>query len=172
MDDIAEIYHDKITRFLSSKVKTSKDLWATTTNNMKTTENYDENTISLKGVNAPAENFTGTVYVQMLIPKSEQINYSIGSVTFEAGARSNCHTHPAGQNLLVTDGVGLYQEKGKPVKTLNKGDVIFCDPDIEHWHGASADAQMTHLAVTNYTNIVAVVWFKPVTDKEYKGDKK
>jgi quercetin dioxygenase-like cupin family protein len=72
----------------------------------------------------------------------------------------------------VTEGKGLYQEKGKPVKTINKGDTIVCNPDIEHWHGASSESQMTHIAITNYKGDVNVVWLKPVTDEEYKADMK
>ena len=91
-------------------------------------------------------------------------------MTFEPGARSNWHTHPAGQTLLVTEGKGLYQEKGKPIRTLNKGDVILCDADIEHWHGASPESGMTHVAITNYKGDNNVTWLKPVTDEEYKAD--
>lgn len=134
------------------------------------TKDKTENAIFPKGDNAPADYFTGTVYLQMLAPKTENNNFSIGSVTFEPGARSNWHTHPAGQTLLVIEGKGLYQEKGKAVRTLNKGDVILCDPDIEHWHGASSTSQMTHIAITNDNGSGGVVWLKPVTDKEYKAE--
>jgi quercetin dioxygenase-like cupin family protein len=137
---------------------------------METTENKNENTIFPKGEKAPAENFTGAVYVQILAPKNENNNFSIASVTFEPGARANWHTHPAGQTLLVTEGRGLYQEKGKPVRTLNKGDVILCNPDTEHWHGASPESGMTHVVITNYKGDTQVNWLKPVTDEEYKTD--
>ena len=139
---------------------------------MENMENKNENTIFPKGDKAPAENFTGTVYVEMLAPKTENNNFSIGNVTFEAGARSNWHTHPAGQTLLVTDGTGLYQEKGKPVRKINKGDVILCDADIEHWHGASSSSGMTHVAITNSKGDSQVNWLKPLTDEEYKADTK
>ena len=139
---------------------------------MDKTENKNEGAIFPKGEKAPADNFTGTVYVQMLAPKTENNNFSIGSVTFEPGARSNWHTHPAGQTLLVTEGKGLYQEKGKPVRTINKGDVVICDADIEHWHGASPESGMTHVAITNYKGDSNVTWLKPVTDEEYKADAK
>ena len=135
--------------------------------NMENTENKNESEIFQKGDKAPPENFTGTVWVKMLVPKMENIDYSIGNVSFEPNARSNWHTHPAGQILLVTEGRGLYQEKGKPVKSLNKGDVVICDPDVEHWHGAAPDSPVTHIAVTNYKGDVNVVWLRPVTDEEY-----
>src|ERR671921_883 len=88
------------------------------------TVNKNEGAIFPKGEKAPAENFTGTVFLQMLAQKTESNNYSIGSVTFEPGARSNWHTHPAGQTLIVISGRGLYQERGKPMKTINKGETI------------------------------------------------
>src|SRR5687768_15314482 len=144
------------------------------TENAKTekTENKTENTIFPKGEKAPAETFTGTVYVQILAPKTENNNFSVASVTFEPGARANWHVHPAGQTILVTFGKGLYQEKGKPVRALNKGDVILCPPDIEHWHGASSTSEMTHVVITNYKGESQVNWLKPVTDEEYKADAK
>jgi quercetin dioxygenase-like cupin family protein len=139
---------------------------------MEKTESKNENTIFPKGEKAPPENFTGTVYVQMLAPQTENNNFSIASVSFEPSARTNWHTHPAGQTLLVLDGKGLYQEKGKSVRTLNKGNVILCSPDIEHWHGASPESGMTHIAITNYKGDSQVNWLKPVTDEEYKADAK
>src|SRR3982751_3342204 len=87
---------------------------------MATAENKIEG-IFPKGDRAPADYFTGTVYLQMLAQKTESNDYSIGSVTFEPGARSNWHTHPAGQTLIVINGNGLYQEKDKPIRTINKG---------------------------------------------------
>lgn len=132
-------------------------------------ENENDDSIFPKGDRAPADYFTGKVYLYMLAQKTESNHYSLGSVTFEPGARSNWHTHPAGQTLLVINGEGLYQEKGKPVKTIKKGERIICSPNIEHWHGASPKTQMTHIAVTNDTGAGGVVWLKPVTDDEYNG---
>jgi quercetin dioxygenase-like cupin family protein len=135
---------------------------------METTENKTEGAIFPKGENAPADYFTGTVFLQMLAQKTESNNYTVASVTFEPRARSNWHTHPAGQTLIVINGTGLYQEKGKPVKTINKGETIICNPDIEHWHGASSESEMTHIAITNDNGAGGVIWLKPVTDEEYK----
>lgn len=134
---------------------------------MEKMENKNEDTIFPKGERAPTEYFTGTVYVRTLAPKTENNNFSVASVTFEPGARTNWHTHPAGQTLLVTVGRGLYQEKGKPARAINKGDVILCSPDIEHWHGASPASGMTHVVITNYKGDSQVNWLKPVTDGEY-----
>lgn len=139
---------------------------------METAENKNQAGIFPKGEKAPAENFTGTVFVQMLAPKTENNNFSIASVRFEPNGRTNWHTHPAGQTLLVTEGKGLYQEKGKAIKTLNKGDVILCNPDIDHWHGASPESGMTHVAITNFKGDSQVTWLKPVTDEEYKAEVK
>ncbi|HUR96965.1 MAG TPA: cupin domain-containing protein [Pyrinomonadaceae bacterium] len=125
------------------------------------------NGIFPKGDRNSAEYFTGPVFLQILAPKSAGNDYSIGSVTFEPGARSNWHTHPAGQTLIVIDGTGLYQERGGPIKTINKGETIVCDPNIEHWHGATPNGGMTHIAVTNDRGSGNVVWQKPVTDEEY-----
>lgn len=129
----------------------------------------NDTTIFPRGERAPAQNFTGMVWVHMLVPPSENINYSIGNVTFEPGARSNWHTHPAGQILLVTQGQGLYQEKGKAIRTIKQGETIVCAADIEHWHGASPTTQMSHIAITNSKEGVGVTWLRPVTDAEYGG---
>ena len=157
--------------FLSSRAAISNQL-TRELKKVEKAENKNETRIFPKGGPAPAENFTGTVFVQPLAPKNENNNFSIGSVTFEPGARSHWHTHPAGQTLLVTEGKGLTQEKGKLVRTINKGDVILCPPDTEHWHGASPESGMTHVAITNFKGDSQVIWLKPVTDEEYKADAK
>jgi len=122
-----------------------------------------------RGAKAPNETFTGTVYVQPLAAKNENNNFSVASVTFEPGARAFWHSHPAGQTILVTDGKGLYQEKGGAIRQLNRGDVILCPPDREHWHGASSESAMTHVVITNYKGESQVNWLRPVTDEEYRA---
>jgi quercetin dioxygenase-like cupin family protein len=119
------------------------------------------------GKRAPAEFYTGTVYGQPLVAKTRSNNFSIGSITFEPGSRTNWHSHPAGQTLLVIEGRGFYQEKDKPVRVLNRGDVIPCDPDIEHWHGAAPESRMVHIAITGYRGPDFIVWRRPVSDEEY-----
>jgi 4-carboxymuconolactone decarboxylase len=136
---------------------------------METTQTEKWNGIFPKGDRAPADWFTGTVWLHMLAQKTGGNEYGIGSVTFEPGARSNWHTHPAGQTLVVIDGKGLYQERGKPIRTINKGETIVCDPNIEHWHGATAKTGMTHIAITNDKGAGNVTWLKPVTDEEYNA---
>jgi quercetin dioxygenase-like cupin family protein len=123
-----------------------------------------------KGKKALA-NFTGAAWVQPLVPQDSTFNLVVGSVTFEPGARSYWHTHSAGQILLVTDGTGYTQEKGKPVRVIHKGDVIICPPNVEHWHGASPGSAMTHIALNPNANKGVVTWLRPVTDQEYKGVK-
>ncbi|MBA7583042.1 hypothetical protein ES708_24980 [subsurface metagenome] len=112
-------------------------------------------------------NFTGTAYLQTLVAADSLNSISVGNVTFEPGARSKWHSHPAGQILLVIDGVGYYQEKGQPKKILRKGDVIKCPPNIPHWHGASADTAFVQVAITGREK-GETVWLNAVTDEEYR----
>lgn len=124
-------------------------------------------TIFPKGEKAPAEYFTGTAWIRPLVPNDQILNTQIGNVVFEPGARNNWHTHPGGQILIVTDGVGYYQERGKQIQVIRKGDIITIPPDLEHWHGASPDSEFTHLAVNPNTQNGVVVWLQRVTDEEY-----
>ncbi|MEP7375419.1 MAG: cupin domain-containing protein [Chitinophagaceae bacterium] len=131
----------------------------------------NQNTLFPKGENAPADYFTGTAWVRMLVPNDPVLNCQIGNVVFEPGARNNWHTHPGGQILIATDGTGYYQEKGKPIQLFCKGDVIKILPDTEHWHGASPDSEFTHIAVNTNTAKGIVVWLQRVTDEEYASFK-
>ena len=109
----------------------------------------DANNIFPKGNKINSANFKGIAYLQSLI-EADSINpTSVGNVTFEAGAHTRWHKHPGGQILLVTDGVGYYQEQGQAKKILRKGDVIKCPPNIPHWHGASVDTAFVQVAVSN-----------------------
>jgi quercetin dioxygenase-like cupin family protein len=120
-----------------------------------------------KGDKITNNNFTGTAWLQMLVNNDSIYNTSIGNVTFEPGARTNWHKHPGGQILLVTDGEGYYQEKGKPAQHIRKGDVVRIPPDTEHWHGAAPNSSLTHIAISPNTDKGSVVWLLPVTDEEY-----
>lgn len=117
----------------------------------------------------PAEFFTGRVRIDPVWPADKNINASGGLVTFEPGARSAWHTHPAGQRLVVTSGVGLTQEWGKPVQVIRPGDVVWCPPGVKHWHGAGANTAMTHLAVTGTADGKNVTWMEKVTDEQYNA---
>jgi quercetin dioxygenase-like cupin family protein len=115
----------------------------------------------------PPEFFTGRVRVDPAWPANENINASGGVVTFEPGARSAWHTHPAGQRLLVLSGVGLTQEWGKPVQVIRAGDVVWCPPNVKHWHGAMPTTAMSHLAVTGTLEGRNVNWMEKVSDEQY-----
>jgi len=132
----------------------------------------NQNTIFSRGEKAPLEYFTGTAWVKLLVPNDTAFNCQIGNVVFEPGARNNWHTHPGGQILIVTDGVGYYQEKGKSIQIIRKGDIITIAPDVEHWHGASPDREFTHIAVNANTQKGIVVWLQRVTDEQYNSLKK
>ncbi|MBO3272382.1 (R)-mandelonitrile lyase [Hymenobacter defluvii] len=124
--------------------------------------------IFTQGQRAPAQNFTGTVWVNSLVNSDSTLQCVVGNVVFEPGARSHWHRHPSGQILLVTDGVGYYQEKGQPKRLLRKGDVIQAPPGVEHWHGASAQQAMTHVAIVPNTEKGGAVWLQPVTEEQYQ----
>jgi quercetin dioxygenase-like cupin family protein len=124
-------------------------------------------TIFQKGEKITNNNFTGTAWLQMLVNNDSIYNTSIGNVTFEPGARTNWHKHPGGQILLVTDGSGYYQEKGKPAQIIQKGDIVKISPNTEHWHGAARDKSLTHIAISPNTDKGSVVWLASVSDEEY-----
>src|SRR5437763_1165268 len=132
-------------------------------------EGKELNAIFPKGSLGPAENFTGKAWNTPLVANDNTYNTVVGNVYFEPGARSNWHTHPAGQILIITEGVGYYQEKGQARRTLRKGDVIKCLPNIMHWHGASADTGMQQLYILPKTEKGIVQWLQPVTDEEYNN---
>jgi len=120
-----------------------------------------------RGEKASPDYFTGTAWVNILVPQDETGTYAVGNVVFEPRCRNNWHTHPAGQILLVTDGRGYYQEKGEPARALTTGDIVVIPRDVEHWHGAAHDSSLTHIVVTNNSKQGAVRWLDPVSDEEY-----
>ena len=113
--------------------------------------------------------FTGQTYLTMLSPKDDIFNAPIGNVTFEPGARTNWHKHSGGQILLVLNGEGRYQERGKDKKVLHKGDVVRIAPNVEHWHGAAPDSWMTHISLETNAQDNQTTWLEPVTAQEYEG---
>lgn len=138
------------------------------TNHRNETANEQETeSVFPKGEKITNSNFTGTAWLQMLVNNDSIYNTTIGNVTFNPGARTNWHKHPAGQILLVTEGMGYYQEKGKPAQLISKDDVVRIPPDTEHWHGATPNSSLTHIAINPKTDKGSVVWLKPVTDEEY-----
>lgn len=133
----------------------------------KTESNMEHSEIFPKGEPLSKDWFSGNAFISPLVAKDKNNDFSAGSVTFEAKARTNWHTHPRGQVLLVIEGNGYYQEKGKPARAIKKGDVVNIPENTEHWHGASPESKMVHIAITNYKDDVQVTWLKPVTDEEY-----
>jgi quercetin dioxygenase-like cupin family protein len=124
-----------------------------------------------KGELGPADHFTGKAWNIGLVADDTMYNTVIGNVYFEPGARSNWHSHPAGQILIITDGVGYYQEKGQPRRTIKKGDVVKCPPNVVHWHGASPDSSLQQLYIIPNTEKGIVQWMGPVSDEEYNNVK-
>jgi len=114
-----------------------------------------------------AQYFTGAVRVDPLFPATAPSRVSGGHVTFEPGARSAWHTHPVGQTLLITSGLGFVQQWGGPKQEVRAGDVVWFPPGIKHWHGASATTAMTHIAIQEAVDGKNVDWLEQVTDEHY-----
>jgi quercetin dioxygenase-like cupin family protein len=121
---------------------------------------------SLRG---PAENFTGTVRVDPLFQSSAPGRVGGAYVTFEPCARSDWHTHPLGQTLIVTFGCGLHQRWGGPIEEIHAGDVVSVGPAEKHWHGAAKLTAMTHIAIQESLDGKNVEWLEKVTDEQYAG---
>jgi len=138
---------------------------------MNTEKSQPGNNIFPKGEKAPADYFTGTAWLQLLVPNDPALHCQVANVIFDAGARTNWHTHPGGQILIATDGTGYYQEKGKPIQLLRKGDVVKILPAVVHWHGASIESTVTHIAINPNTQKGLVEWLQRVTDEEYNNFK-
>jgi len=116
--------------------------------------------------------FTGDVHVDMLFPGNDAAHYSGAYVTFAPGARTAWHLHPAGQHMVVTSGVALTGTRDGKIIEFNEGEAVWCPPDVDHWHGATPDAPMTHLVITGSRDGENVVWKEKVTDAEYHGSRK
>ncbi|WP_294189598.1 cupin domain-containing protein [uncultured Sphingomonas sp.] len=115
----------------------------------------------------PAEWFTGTVRVDPLFSAEAPSRVAGAHVTFEPGARTNWHTHPLGQTLIVTFGRGWVQREGEQRVEIRAGDVVRFAPDERHWHGAGADTAMSHIAIQESLDGSAVTWLEPVSDADY-----
>jgi quercetin dioxygenase-like cupin family protein len=116
---------------------------------------------------APSSNFTGTVRIDSAFQAEGDGRSSGAIVTFEPGARTNWHSHPAGQTLVVLSGVGWTACEGGPRTEIRAGDVVWCPCRKRHWHGASATTAMSHLAITEMVERRNVDWMEPVTDDQY-----
>ena len=116
----------------------------------------------------PAEYFTGSVRVDRLFPATAPSRMSGGLVTFEPGARSAWHTHPIGQVLVVTAGLGWVQREGGPIEEMRPGDIVWIPPGVKHWHGATATTGVSHIALQEDVNGQAVTWLEKVSDEQYR----
>jgi len=114
--------------------------------------------------------FTGTVRIDAPFQATAPARVGGATVTFEPGARTAWHTHPLGQTLIVTAGVGSVQEWGKPSQQIRPGDIVWIPPGVKHWHGASAGVAMTHIAIAEAVDGSPVTWLEQVTDAQYRGE--
>ena len=112
--------------------------------------------------------FTGTVRLDPLFQVGDPTRLSGGQVTFEPGARTMWHTHPLGQTLIITSGLGWVQTEGGPIEDVRPGDVVWFPPGEKHWHGATATNAMTHIALTESLNGKNVDWMEKVSDEQYR----
>jgi quercetin dioxygenase-like cupin family protein len=131
---------------------------------MKITRN--ETRTSSKG---SADYFTGSVTLDPIHDAPEPARIRSAFVTFEPGARTFWHTHPLGQTLLITSGVGLVQHWGGPVEEVRPGDVVWFPPNEKHWHGAAPTSAMTHVAMQEAVDGSAVEWLEQVSDEQYRN---
>jgi quercetin dioxygenase-like cupin family protein len=115
-----------------------------------------------------ADYFTGTVRVDSPFSGTESARVAGAIVTFEPGARTAWHTHPLGQTLIVTGGLGLAQKEGGPIEEIRPGDVVWFSPGEKHWHGASPSTAMTHIAIQEALDGSVVEWLEKVTDEQYQ----
>jgi quercetin dioxygenase-like cupin family protein len=123
-----------------------------------------------KGELSPAKNHTGNIWLSELNVGDSTFDPSIAMATYAAGAKLYWHSHPGGQVLLITEGSGYYQERGKPARLVHKGDVIKSAPGVEHWHGATPTSTFAYIAVTP-TQKGKTAWLEPVSDKDYNNAK-
>lgn len=119
-----------------------------------------------RGELSTTKNHTGNIWLNELAAGDP----SIALASYDAGAKLDWHIHPAGQVLLITEGVGYYQERGKPARIVRKGDVIKCPPSVEHWHAAAPDSTFAYIAVTP-TSKGKTIWREPVSDHDYQSVK-
>ena len=115
-----------------------------------------------------AEYFTGAVRIDPLFQAPDPARVSGASVTFEPGARTAWHTHPLGQTLIITSGLGWVQPEGGPIEEVHPGDVVWFPAGLKHWHGASPSTAMTHIAIQEALDGKNVDWLEKVSDEQYR----
>lgn len=117
----------------------------------------------------PEDWFTGAVRIDSLFDPNDSRRAAAASVTFEPGARTAWHTHPLGQTLIITAGIGWVQREGGPVEEVHPGDVVWFEANEKHWHGATASNGMTHIAIQENLDGKVVDWMEQVTDEQYRA---
>jgi quercetin dioxygenase-like cupin family protein len=154
-----------IAALAASRSASSQGLNTTQTRNglMQITRNGSQS--SRKGT---AEWFTGTVRIDALFQAPEPARVGGGHVTFEPGARTAWHTHPLGQTLIITSGLGWVQRKGAPIEDVMPGDIVWIPPGLKHWHGATPATAMTHIAIHESLDGKVVDWLEHVSDEQYR----
>ena len=143
--------------------------WATPARAQATRELMISRAVTRPPHVAPAENFTGTVRVQPLFDTTATTRAYAASVSFDAGARTAWHTHPRGQVLIVTEGIGRAQLWGSSVEEIRPGDVARIPPGAKHWHGAGPTSAMTHIAIVEYLGGRSTTWMEKVSDAQYNA---
>ena len=129
-----------------------------------------ENPIFPKGELSATKNHTGDIWLNELNVGDATFDPSIAMATYGPGAKLDWHIHPGGQVLLITEGTGYYQERGKPLRVVHKGDVIKSAPGVEHWHAAAPNSTFAYIAVTP-TQKGKTIWLEPVSEKDYSSAK-
>ncbi|MDO3382434.1 (R)-mandelonitrile lyase [Gilvimarinus algae] len=154
-----------LTTALLIALSTSAGVWAEEKTAAQMTIQRNGEQASMTG---PEQLFTGAARIDPLFGGEHQKNASAAYVTFEPGARSNWHTHPGGQFLVVTSGVGWVQQEGRNIEVIKPGDLVWTPPGVRHWHGASDSVGMTHMAIQFYAEGEVVDWQEAVTDAQYQ----
>lgn len=116
----------------------------------------------------PADWFTGAVRIDPLFQAPDPARTGGAHVTFEPGARTAWHTHPLGQTLIITSGLGWVQRDGGAIEEIRPGDVVWFPPGLKHWHGATPSTAMTHIAIQESLNGSPVTWMEQVSDEQYR----
>ncbi|QPS23420.1 cupin domain-containing protein [Serratia plymuthica] len=123
---------------------------------------------SLPSRPGPEDYFTGQVRIDAPFAGTEPARVGGATVTFEPGARTAWHTHPLGQTLIVTQGRGWIQIWGDPIQEMNQGDIVWIPEGVKHWHGATPETAMTHIAIAESLNGSPVDWMEKVSDEQYR----
>ena len=133
------------------------------------TKAMSQDSIFPKGeIGKNTDNYTGTIWLNELSQPDNIFNFGVAQAVYSPGSKLDWHVHPGGQILLITDGTGYYQEKGKPVQIIHKGDVIKCAPGVEHWHAAAPKSEFAYIAISPAQK-GKTIWLQDVTDKEYQS---